>query len=120
TTSHGWPEPYDDCASSAMTTNVEDLELRKPDYLLLASTIALLVLGALMVYSASFAVAHNEFNDDAYFLVRQLVWDVVGSVALLLAMKMSYRRWRSLSLVIMVVVIGLLILVLVPGFGFRS
>jgi len=103
-----------------MTTNVEDLELKKPDYLLLASTIALLVLGALMVYSASFAVAHNEFNDDAYFLVRQLVWDVVGGVALLLAMKMSYRRWRSLSLVIMVVVIGLLILVLLPGFGFRS
>jgi cell division protein FtsW len=103
-----------------MTTNVEDLELKKPDYLLLASTIALLVLGALMVYSASFAVAHNEFNDDAYFLVRQLVWDVVGSIALLLAMKISYRRWRSLSLVIMVVVIGLLLLVLIPGFGFRS
>jgi cell division protein FtsW len=101
-------------------TSVEDLELKKPDYLLLASTIALLVLGTLMVYSASFAVAHNEFNDDAYFLVRQIVWDVVGGVTLLLAMKVCYRRWRSLSLVIMLVVIGVLILVLVPGFGFRS
>jgi cell division protein FtsW len=99
---------------------VEDLELKKPDYLLLASTIALLVLGTLMVYSASFAVAHNEFNDDAYFLVRQIVWDVIGGVTLVLAMKVSYRRWRSLSLVILLVVIGLLILVLVPGFGFRS
>jgi cell division protein FtsW len=99
---------------------VEDLDLKRPDYLLLASTIALLVLGTLMVYSASFAVAHNEFNDDAYFLVRQIVWDVVGGVALLLAMRVSYRRWRSLSLLIMLLVIGLLILVLVPGFGFRS
>src|SRR5882762_1749312 len=101
-------------------THVDDLELRKPDYLLLASTIALMVLGALMVYSASFAVAHNEFNDDTYFLTRQIIWDVVGGIALLLAMRVSYRRWRSLSLVIMILVIGLLILVLLPGFGFRS
>ncbi len=103
-----------------MTTHVEDLDLRKPDYLLLASTIALLVLGTLMVYSASFAVAHNEFNDDAYFLVRQIIWDVIGGIALLLAMRVSYKRWRSLSLVIMVLAIALLILVLVPGLGFRS
>jgi len=95
-------------------------EQRRPDYWLLASTLALLVLGTLMVYSASFAVAHNEFNDDAYFLVRQIAWDAVGTVALLAAMRMSYRRWRSLSVVIMLLVIALLILVLVPGFGFRS
>ena len=95
-------------------------ERRAPDYWLLASTIALLVLGTIMVYSASFAVAHNEFNDDAYFLVRQIVWDIVGSVALLAAMRVSYRRWRSMSLVIMLLVIALLILVLVPGLGFRS
>ncbi|HET6316400.1 MAG TPA: putative lipid II flippase FtsW [Chloroflexota bacterium] len=86
----------------------------------MASTIALLVLGTLMVYSASFAVAHNEFNDDAYFLIRQLVWDLIGGVALLLAMRVHYRRWRSWSVPIMLLVIGLLILVLVPGFGFRS
>ena len=95
-------------------------EQRRPDYWLLASTLALLVRGTLMVYSASFAVAHNEFNDDAYFLVRQIAWDAVGTVALLAAMRMSYRRWRSLSAVIMLLVIALLILVLVPGFGFRS
>jgi cell division protein FtsW len=96
------------------------MDVRRPDYWLLASTIALLVLGTLMVYSASFAVAHNEFNDDAYFLVRQIAWDVVGTLALLAAMRVRYGRWRSLSLVIMLLVIGMLILVLVPGFGFRS
>ena len=39
---------------------VETLEPRRPDYLILASTIALLVLGTLMVYSASFVVALNR------------------------------------------------------------
>jgi cell division protein FtsW len=100
--------------------HVEALERRRPDYLLLASTVALLVLGALMVYSASFVVAHNEFNDDAYFLTRQLLWIGVGIVGLMAAMRVDYRRWRSLSLPIMFICIGLLVLVLVPGIGASS
>src|SRR5438067_3954551 len=96
---------------------LERLEQRRPDYLLLASTIALLVLGTLMVYSASFVVAHNEFNDDAYFLVRQLMWIAAGGMGLLIAARIDYRRWRSLSLPIMFACIGMLVLVLVPGIG---
>jgi len=99
---------------------LEKLEARRPDYLLLASTIALLVLGTLMVYSASFVVAHNEFNDDAYFLTRQLVWIGAGLVAMLIAARVDYRRWRNLSLPIMFVCIGLLVLVLIPGIGSSS
>jgi cell division protein FtsW len=96
------------------------LEARRPDYLLLASTIALLVLGTLMVYSASYVVAHNEFNDDAYFLVRQLIWIGVGGLGLLVAARVDYRRWRRLSLPVMFVCIGLLVMVLVPGIGASS
>ncbi len=86
----------------------------------MASTIALLVLGTLMVYSASFAVAHNEFNDDAYFLVRQLAWDIIGGLALVLVMRVHYQHWRRWSVPIMLLVIVLLVLVLMPGLGFRS
>src|SRR5207237_3528822 len=93
---------------------------RRPDYLLLASTIALVVLGTLMVYSASFVVAHNEFNDDSYFLVRQLVWIALGGLGALAAVHVDYRRWRALSLPIMFACIGLLVLVLVPGIGASS
>jgi cell division protein FtsW len=93
---------------------------RAPDYLLLASTIALLVMGALMVYSASFVVAHNEFNDDAYFLTRQLIWVAIGLVGLVAAMRVDYRVWRRWSLPIMAACIGLLVLVLVPGIGASS
>jgi cell division protein FtsW len=99
---------------------LEKLERRRPDYLLLASTIALVVLGTLMVYSASFVVAHNEFNDDAYFLVRQLMWIGLGAVGLLVAARVDYRRWRGFSLPIMFLCIGMLVLVLVPGIGSSS
>jgi cell division protein FtsW len=99
---------------------LDKLEQRRPDYLLLASTIALLVLGTLMVYSASFVVAHNEFNDDAYFLVRQLIWIGVGGIGLVVAARVDYRRWRALSLPIMFACIGMLVLVLMPGIGSSS
>src|SRR5690349_14385475 len=98
----------------------DSLDARRPDYLLLASTIALLVLGTLMVYSASFVVAHNEFNDDAYFLVRQLAWIGLGGAGMLVAAYVDYRHWRSLSLLIMLACVGLLVLVLVPGVGSSS
>jgi cell division protein FtsW len=98
----------------------DTLEARRPDYLLLASTIALLVLGTLMVYSASFVVAHNEFNDDAYFLVRQVIWIGLGGLGMLGAAYFDYRRWRALSLPVMFACIGLLVLVLVPGIGASS
>jgi cell division protein FtsW len=65
-------------------------------------------------------VAHNEFNDDAYFLIRQLMWVTIGSVGLLLATRIDYRDWRILSLPIMFVCIALLVLVLVPGVGSSS
>src|SRR5205823_10592468 len=47
----------------------------------------------------------------------QLMWIGVGSVGLLLAMRIDYRRWRTLSLPIMFACLGLLVLVLVPGIG---
>src|ERR671933_1539279 len=86
--------------------SLDHLDARRPDYLLLASTIALLVLGTLMVYSASFVVAHNEFNDDGYFLVRQLIWIGIGALGMLLAMRVDYRRLRLLLLPLMFLCIG--------------
>jgi cell division protein FtsW len=99
---------------------LESLQRRRPDYLLLASTIALLVLGTLMIYSASYVVAHNEFNDDAYFLGRQLMWIGIGSAGMLLTASLDYRVWRKFSLAIMFGCISLLVLVLVPGIGASS
>jgi len=90
------------------------------DYILVGATVALLLLGAVMVYSASFVVAHNEFNDNAYFLVRQLLWIGAGLVALAIGYKVDYWRWRAVSLPIMLLCLVLLLLVLVPGIGSRS
>ena len=92
----------------------------RPDYVLLGATTALVVIGTIMVYSASFVIAHNEFNDDFYFLTRQVIAVAMGAVALAVAMRVDYRRWRSLSLLAMLGCVALLLLVLVPGVGASS
>src|SRR5688572_16468510 len=98
----------------AMTSTVHNHAPGRPDLLLGAVTATLVAFGALMIYSASFVVAHNEFDDDLYFLSRQFVGIGIGTVCLLVTARIDYRHWRKLSLLAMIVCIVLLILVLVP------
>jgi cell division protein FtsW len=107
-------------ASVQPSTETRTSTLKGPDFLLLGATVALLVIGTLMVYSSSFVVAHNEFNDDLYFLTRQIAWVGIGGAGMLLAARIDYRRWRSFSLVFLLLVVGLLLLVLLPGLGTSS
>lgn len=88
--------------------------------MLLGAVAALLVVGSLMVYSASLVVGYNQFDDDTYFISRQLVWIVMGLAVMLLLARVDYHRWQSLSLVILLVGLVLLVVVLVPGLGTRS
>jgi cell division protein FtsW len=90
---------------------------RPPDLPLLVAILLLLVVGIVMVYSASVIVAHNEFNDGNYFLTRHLLSLSVGLVLLAVLGGVDYHYWRRWALVGVLVAIGLLILVLVPGIG---
>ncbi|MBX5490689.1 MAG: putative lipid II flippase FtsW [Chloroflexi bacterium] len=90
---------------------------RPPDLVLLIAVLVLLVLGIVMVYSASFIIGHNEFNDGNYFLLRHLTALMVGLVALGLVAGIDYRRWQRWAGVGLVVCLVLLVLVLIPGIG---
>jgi cell division protein FtsW len=90
---------------------------RRADWILLGSVVGLLVLGAEMVYSASFVVAHNEFQDDLYFLTRQGMWIVIGMVCMAIVARIDYHAWRHVSLAAMAICLLALIVVLVPGVG---
>jgi cell division protein FtsW len=61
------------------------------DRLLFLATIALVVFGLLMVYSASAPLATEQFNDPAGIFWRQASWAVLGLGAMLLLMRLDYR-----------------------------
>src|SRR5688572_11312480 len=70
-----------------------------------------------MVLSASSVVSlHREGNSWSYFS-RQLVGVVGGAALFLIAVRVDYRRWRSLAVPAYLAVGALLVAVLVPGVG---
>lgn len=98
-----------------------DLEMQLPrepgkiDSWLLISVLALLCIGIVMVYSASAFQAALYQGDAGYYFQRELIWAILGIVAMLLTMRIDYRIWRRFSLAGMIVVLPLLIIVLKFG-----
>ena len=87
------------------------------DKAILLSTLALVAFGLVMVYSASSVMAMKQHGDSAYFLKRQLIWAAGGLVAMVVAWKMDYRKYKYLSLPLLVITFVLLVLALAPGIG---
>ena len=84
-------------------------------YLLLGATLLLLVLGLIMVLSASSIESFRVFG-SAYTLVqRQALFAVLGVVAMIFASRTSVQFWRGFAWVLFAIAFGLLVAVLVVG-----
>jgi len=88
-----------------------------PDFILLIVTFSLLAVGMTMVYSASAIWAEYKFDDSFFFAKRQMLFAVVGIIAMFFIMNVDYWTWRTWAKVILIVCFVLLILVLIPGVG---
>ena len=88
-----------------------------PDMWLFGVAVVLLSAGVVMVYSASAIVAADRFHDPYFFLKRQLFWALLGSIAMLVAIRVDYRTLERFVLPALIVAGVLLVLVLVPSIG---
>lgn len=68
-----------------------------PRYLLLGTTVFLLLGGLVMVYSAAFVSDFVNFADSTHHLKRQAMWVIAGLVLLAVVMRLDYRKLKSLS-----------------------
>ena len=80
-------------------------------------TIVLTALGLVMIFSASYARALYETGDSAYFFKRQLMFSVVGIVAMLAVSRVKPTLIRKLAFPVLGASILFLVLVFVPGIG---
>ncbi|HJW04550.1 MAG TPA: putative lipid II flippase FtsW [Azospira sp.] len=90
------------------------------DMVLLWSVLALLVLGLVMVYSASIATAEGSKafgHQPAYFLVRHGVFLTVALVAAGMTFQVPVKVWQELSPWLFLGGAFLLTVVLIPGLG---
>lgn len=67
----------------------------KSDRVLFITTVVLLFLGVLMVYSASEVLARQRYGDSYLFLRKQVMWAALGLGGLALVMRIDYRTYRQ-------------------------
>jgi cell division protein FtsW len=87
----------------------------KVDYLLIVIMAALLIVGLMMVYSATFALGYQLHGQPTYFFIRQALWMGIGLLAMIITAMIEYHTWRRWSIPIMAGALLLLGLVLFIG-----
>lgn len=84
---------------------------------MLLLTMVLTALGLVMIYSASYARAKYETGDSSYFFRRQLMFALLGSVAMVLVSHVKPGVIRKMAFPLLGVSLLFLILLFVPGIG---
>ena len=78
---------------------------------------ALLLLGLVMVTSASMSIAAKDNGNAFFYLERQFSYGCVGVLMAWAATRVPTQLWDRYSLPLMLFALALLLLVLVPGIG---
>lgn len=85
------------------------------DRTLLWFILFLIVVGQVMVTSASMSVADRLYNDPFFFAKREAIYFGIGLLAALVTLRISMDFWQRLSPVFLLVTLFLLVVVLVAG-----
>ena len=83
----------------------------------LAAVIALMVLGTIMVSSASISLADQELGEPLFFLLRQLGALGIGCLAAIIVAMIPMNFWFRMNWVLLLGAIVLLASVFIPGLG---
>ena len=93
---------------------------RELDPALIWSAAALLLLGLVMVFSASIATAEGSRmfgHQPAYFLIRHTVFLAIGVIAGVVVFQIPMRAWQEMAPWLFIAGVVLLLIVLIPGIG---
>lgn len=77
-----------------------------------AAVMALLVIGLIVLFSASFAYAYYYKGNSTEYIDKQLLFAVIGVVVMLVVSKIDYHYFRIIALPLLVVSILMLVVVL--------
>ncbi len=77
----------------------------------LVLTVLLVIIGVVMMFSASYARAYSEKNNSTYYFARQALFAMVGIGMMLFISRLNYQMWRGLSVIVLAIAIFFLLLV---------
>jgi len=93
------------------------LTMRNLRIQLFMTTVTLVCIGIIMIYSASGIYALERFKDSTYFLKRHLSFVLLGAAIAFWVMSTDYRKFKKYARPALFVSLLLLVLVLIPGIG---
>lgn len=85
----------------------------KMDLTFLFLVLGLVVVGLIMLFSASAPYASNYYDNSYYFITRQLIFAIVGVSLMFVISKIDYHIWKKFVWVLTGLSLAMLVLVLV-------
>ena len=82
------------------------------DFPLMITTLLLVLIGIVAVFSASFYSSISESGSPYGFAIKQVVFAIMGLICMVLATKMNYHVWRTFAIPILGVSFFLLVIVI--------
>jgi cell division protein FtsW len=83
-------------------------------------TAALLILGLIMILSASSVTSFATYGSSFRYFDKQLMWAALGVVGFIAFARLNYKRLRGIGYVAVFVSAVLLLAVLIPGVGITA
>jgi cell division protein FtsW len=87
------------------------------DPVLMLTTAGILLMGLVMVTSASISVADRQMHEPLYYLGRQSIGLSLGLIAAVVMMFIPTHVWERLAMPLLLLAFLFLVLVLIPGIG---
>ena len=103
--------------SVARTKPKAELGRGHPAVLLTVTLGVLLLLGLVMILSASSVTSFANFGSSFMYFKKQLLWAVLGVISFVVFARLDYRRLKGVGYLLLPVVVLLLLAVLIPGVG---
>jgi cell division protein FtsW len=69
------------------------------DRVLFIVTLLLVFVGMVMVFSASAVMAKEKYHSGYFFLLRQMGWAIAGFIAMMIGMRIDYKRLKHPAVV---------------------
>jgi cell division protein FtsW len=82
-------------------------------------TLALVIFGVIMIYSASAHIAARRYHNSFYFAQKQLFFAFFGFIAMIAFRFIPYQKLQTLVYWLLGISLLTLVLVLIPGIGSR-
>jgi len=93
---------------------------RKNNIVLIICVVLLAVFGCVMVYSASKYSATVQYNNQFFYLKKQIIGVLIGVVGLIVCSLINHKIYKKFYWVFYIVGLVFLCLVFIPGLGKTS